>query len=300
MTVVVVIGSTTLDICVDTDFTTVLPGRQTESEISITPGGGLPNVGRSLIDLGVEVTPIGVVGSDAIGTTIQQMLPWPIPAIKGARSEVSVISITGDRTILNQPGTALLRMKEADSMVPPGAMVVIAYLNSCSIAVAELGKLVENIRLKSPLVVAGLNGVFDSENRDNILGMIDYLDLLVMNATEACWIANTSLIKDAVAFVSGKMNQAIITFGKDGMLSLDHGTMVFLPAPEVPQVRTLGAGDAFLAGVASALASGKPFRDACDAGRIAASRWVSGSSVSRRSEFPLPSPVPVASVIFKS
>lgn len=82
----------------------------------------------------------------------------------------------------------------------------------------------------------------------------------------------------------GKINSIIVTMGGDGAIYASrNGEKGVCPAKKVMVKDTTGAGDAFCAGVASALTYGKSLADACEIGsRLAASVITSSSNVCPR------------------
>lgn len=82
----------------------------------------------------------------------------------------------------------------------------------------------------------------------------------------------------------GKIKSIIVTMGGDGAIYASrNGEKGFCPAKKVMVKDTTGAGDAFCAGVASALTYGKSLADACEIGsRLAASVITSSSNVCPR------------------
>lgn len=82
----------------------------------------------------------------------------------------------------------------------------------------------------------------------------------------------------------GKISSMIVTLGRDGAIYAENGGKSgFCPAKKVIVKDTTGAGDAFCAGVASALTYGKNMEEACEIGsRIAASVITTSSNVCPR------------------
>jgi hypothetical protein len=73
------------------------------------------------------------VGDDRIGRLVNDLLPWPVTMVSGQRTEISVIGTVGERTILNQQGTAYLSSQDVTDLLPDNAVVVFAYLNCCCV-----------------------------------------------------------------------------------------------------------------------------------------------------------------------
>lgn len=82
----------------------------------------------------------------------------------------------------------------------------------------------------------------------------------------------------------GKINSIIVTMGDEGAIYASrNGEKGFCPSKKVVVKDTTGAGDAFCAGVASALSYGKNMAQACEIGsRLAASVITSSSNVCPR------------------
>jgi sugar/nucleoside kinase (ribokinase family) len=273
---VALVGNVTLDICVDVDFADVARGAQSDTTVSFLPGGGLPNVGQSMEELGTRVLPIGAVGHDQIGRLVNDLLPWPVTMVSGQRTEISVIGTVGERTILNQQGTAYLSPQDVTDLLPDNAVVVFAYLNCCCVRPKELRAVVEMARERGATLIGALNGVFSDERRAAVLGVLDELDVLVMNQQEASWLAGGADLQGALHFLADSVCPAVITLGARGLIHLRDGRQTQLAAEPVMNPRTLGAGDAFLAGMVTARLSGHGSEDACGLGQRAAAAWVAG------------------------
>lgn len=100
------------------------------------------------------------------------------------------------------------------------------------------------------------------------LGLLARLDLLALNAEEAVAIAdctfdaeNPDRLLDACAAALTQLQpdlQIVLSMGADGAYAFADGAWGFCPAPQVSVASTAGAGDALLAGVLCALATGAP------------------------------------------
>jgi sugar/nucleoside kinase (ribokinase family) len=82
-------------------------------------------------------------------------------------------------------------------------------------------------------------------------GVLDQLDTLVLNAVEAVWLSGTETLEAASDALAALARRTCISDG-----------------------RSLGAGDAFLAGLAAALADGDGWDAACERGQAVAGAWV--------------------------
>src|SRR5579859_2148960 len=88
--------------------------------------------------MGKPIAALGAIGDDAAGRLVQQMVRWDLVTVPGAATEVSVIATRGDRSIVNSSGSATLPLPQVAGRLPAGGVVLFAYLNACSLAVADL------------------------------------------------------------------------------------------------------------------------------------------------------------------
>ena len=274
MNPVVVVGNTVLDVCVDVDVTELPAGRQIPAAVSFQAGGGLPNVGMDLVSLGTEVRAVGAIGDDPVGSMLGAMLPWPLVRCTGATTEVSVVAARGDRTIVNQQGSASVTLDEATALVPDGALVVMAYLNCSAVAPGDTVAFLASVRDRSAGIVAGMNGVFSEARRTVALEAMPYVDLLVLNDIEARWLTGRESVDDVLSEASKVVPAVIVTRAAQGAVYVEGTLRKDFPAEPVAAARSLGAGDALLAGVTAALAAGAEPVDACAHGSAVAARGV--------------------------
>jgi ribokinase len=274
MTQITLIGNITLDVVVDVELEALRQGHQRQAGIRLAPGGGLPNVGARLEELGHRIHPVGVVGDDAAGTAVGELLPWPVGRARGASTEVSVIPVRGERTIVNQQGSARMRQSEVTGRLPANGVTVFAYLNSCGIEVEDVPKLMDDARAQGSTVLCGLAGLFSDDRLAMVRSVLDQCDLLVLNSIEASWLCGTHSLEESCEVLRGMVPRAMVTIGARGVILILEGAIRHYPTEAVRDGRTLGAGDSFLAGVSGAVADGQGWEDACRFGQAAAHRWV--------------------------
>ncbi|MGH8571826.1 MAG: carbohydrate kinase family protein [Gammaproteobacteria bacterium] len=276
MTPVVVVGNAVLDVCVEVDVTELPVGRQVPTAVTFRAGGGLSNVGLDLAELGVEVRAVGVVGDDRPGHMLGDMLPWQLVRCTGHTTEVSVIATRGDRTIMNQQGSASASLDQATSLVPDGVQLVMAYLNCSAVASSDTVAFVQAVRERTIGIVAGINGVFSQERRMAVLEALPYIDLLVLNDIEARWLTGLETLEDVLSDLEQRVAAAMVTCGAKGAVYVERTFRKLFGAEPVAAPRSLGAGDALLAGVTRGLAAGKDRIAACADGCEVAAAWVRG------------------------
>jgi ribokinase len=98
--------------------------------------------------------------------------------------------------------------------------------------------------------------------------ILSFVDVLTPNETEARVLAgikpDEAMAPEKVArqLIQNGVKNVIMTLGERGALIVNSSSATHVPAISVPAVDTTGAGDAFNAGLAVALASGENIEDA--------------------------------------
>lgn len=111
------------------------------------------------------------------------------------------------------------------------------------------------------------------------------VDVLTPNQTEAKVLAGRSpdatVAPEAVArdLIGAGVKQVVMTLGDEGALIVDASSSKHVPAIRVPVVDTTGAGDAFNAGIATALAFGASLEAAVELGAIVGAMAVTKDGV---------------------
>jgi ribokinase len=121
--------------------------------------------------------------------------------------------------------------------------------------------------------------------------LLQLVDYLVPNEVEAAALTHQEIIDLATAERAAAKLQdmsgdavIVITLGPQGALLSKRGeTPICIPTPSVTAVDTTAAGDAFVAGMAVALANGKPDAEAvrwgCTAGALAVTKFGAQTSI---------------------
>ena len=263
-----------------------------------TAGGKGVNVARALRDLGRTPTVLGyrpAAGGDQLERLLRAegLASSLVDAPGELRSAIVVVEDSGRATVLNEPGPTLdaayrdaLLDRVAEQLVGTGARLVIGsgslppglpadtYAELCRTA-REYGAqvVVDTAR-------AALAGVLAAEP-----------DLVTPNLAEAESM-HTGVVVESSAHAEDRAEireracravrslraagarRAVVTAGAHGAAYADDEGELWCDAPAVAAVNPIGAGDAFVGGVADHLLSGAGWREAVRRGVLVASAAV--------------------------
>jgi len=265
----------------------------------MTAGSGVVVIGSANVDLVVRVARPPVIGETLLGQAVGRFAGGKglNQAIAAARSgaTTTLCAAVGDdegadvlRAALVDAGASATLAVVADEptgvahimSMPDGdnAIVVAAGANGAltaeSAAAAVAGAAVVLAQLEVPVaaVEAGLRaaraaGAITVLNaapaHAGALGMLDAVDVLVVNETERDELGGVDALRAAGA------GCVVVTRGGDGVAVHAASGSVELPALRVATVDTTGAGDAFCGALAAALADGLEIDQAVGRGIVA-------------------------------
>lgn len=227
------------------------PGRELFVPALPVRQGGALNVASVLAALGTPVrlatpVPSGPSGRLLRAVTEDLDLPLiPLPATRDGSVSV-VIHQRGDRAFLSSADFAALEqvaeLPAADWVHVPGLAEARALWPALSLARRRGSKLSLNLSW-DPLGLERLRGPAPLA-----------CDLVVMNEVEAEALAGGP--RPAIERLSPQTERVVVTLGAGGAIGRFHGRDLEVPAREVQVVDPTGAGDAFCAGLLSALSRG--------------------------------------------
>ena len=247
-------------------------------EFRTVPGGKGANQAVAAARLGAQVAMVGRVGGDAFGGLLLENL---------AAAGVDPAFVTRDPQAAT--GVALIEVDDAGQnsiVVVSGANMRLAPADveaaAAAIGVAD----VLLLQLESPLEtvtraaqVAHARGVTVILNpapaRPVPAGLLGLVDVLIPNESETALLTGLPVgdqeEAQAAAAALRRMGVAtvILTLGERGALLAYEGGAELFPAFDVTPVDTTAAGDAFVGGLAVALAEGRPLREAVRWGNAA-------------------------------
>jgi ribokinase len=277
---VYVAGSINMDVVATADRHPRIGETVAGNEVLYFPGGKGANQAVAAAKLGAPVTLIGRLGKDAFGRELKAFLG--LQAI-----DVSLVIETSEA----HTGTAIITVANADNtiVVIPGANATVVAADVATAALAEGDIAVSQFEIPLPVVAsffkraraAGATTILNPSPAMELgRGLLDLVDVLIVNEIELGWLAKTELhatdihsrfIEAVRSLQAGSDNMICVTLGKRGVLALVDGHPLVIPGRAVAAVDTTGAGDCFVGAVAAQLAQGKSIRDALDYANAAAS-----------------------------
>lgn len=161
-------------------------------------------------------------------------------------------------------------VKHSDTVYLEGYLVTSEGTKQAAIKASQLGK-----RYKKKIAMTLSDPNMVTFFRDGMLEMIgDGIDLLFANEEEACGLAQTKDLQEAIAYIKSIARTFAITRGKDGAIVFDGENLIEISGHTVEAIDTLGAGDLFASAFMYALSQGMTFQQSGDLASLASSKIV--------------------------
>ncbi|HSR29658.1 MAG TPA: ribokinase [Anaerolineae bacterium] len=240
-------------------------------ELHTVPGGKGANQAVAAARLEAQVYMVGRVGRDAFaGALVENLAADGIDHTFVVQDEETatgvaliVVDDDGENSIVVSSG-ANMRLSPAD--VEAAESVIAA----ADLLILQLEVPLESVIRGAELARAhGVKVVLNpAPARPLPAGLLSLVDVLVPNESEAALLADlpagtqSEAEKAAEALLQSGVGTVILTLGERGALTIRDGITQAFPAYEVKPVDTTAAGDAFVAGLAVALAEGKGLYEA--------------------------------------
>lgn len=272
---IVVVGSYNASLSV---FSEALPSRgQTVlgSRLDIGPGGKGNNQAIGAHRLGADTAFVVKLGRDSFGATARAVLEAEgLPARWIRESEAAVTGValimvdaTGDNLISVAPGAnSDLSFEEVISLdgLFDGASHLLCQLEcplDLFVGVAAQAK------------ARGLTTILNPAPAQRLpTDACRLIDVLTPNETELAELAGREILTEsdvvnaARELIGHGVREVVVTLGARGAIWVGPGPARLFDAYPIAAIDTTGAGDAFNAGLAAALATGKDMQDAIDLG----------------------------------
>jgi fructokinase len=264
--------------------------------------GGAPfNVASHLAQLGVSVSLLSAVGQDSLGDEILEVAQHKgvnVQFVGRARiglptgAVVATVDAMGNATYeLVQPvawDEIIVSAKAVEAVAKADALIFGSLASRSPYNLEQLDRL---LALKGPLKFFDVNLRPPFTDPERIVELAAHADVIKLNHDEvgqiASWLrtgeatpnppGNADAVAEACAALSEatKTPRICVTMGAAGAALWDQSTLVCVPAPKVVVKDTVGAGDAFMAGVMVGLTRGADtqtvLETACRLGAIVAS-----------------------------
>lgn len=219
---------------------------------------------------GARVTMVGAVGRDEDGRTLRAALEadgidtstlvW-----SDEPTGMALISVDphGENAIVVVDGAngAITGLDDTQRAAVTAADVVLMQLE------VPMNLLLEAARAKGEDTRLVLNAAPSASVDD---GLLDALDVLVVNEHEAKDLAGTGDLDGAVDALSRRVSTLVVTLGAAGSLLCSGEERVTVPAIPADAVDTTGAGDTFVGVLGARLAAGDDI--------VGAARWASAAA----------------------
>ncbi|MER5884094.1 ribokinase [Streptomyces sp. NPDC001941] len=271
---IAVVGSLNLDLVAPVPHHPVPGETVLGGDIGQHPGGKGANQAVAAARLGGDVAFVGRVGDDDAGEFLV-----------GAARERGVDTTCITRTPGVPTGRALIAVAptgENSIIVSPGANSRLGAAD-CEAAgdrlrAARVTLLQQEVPDEANHAAARLSGGLVVYNpAPAVPGAVPpaHVDLLVPNRTELAALTGTrepetlDEVAEAARLLKGA-GAVVVTLGADGVLLLEGGARLHVPAHRVRPADTTGAGDTFCGALAVALAEGEPLERAV--------RWASAAA----------------------
>ncbi len=264
--------------------------------------GGAPfNVASHLAQLGVSVSLLSAVGQDSLGDEILEVAQHKgvnVQFVGRARiglptgTVVATVDAMGNATYeLVQPvawDEIIVSAEAVEAVAKADALIFGSLASRSPYNLEQLDRL---LALKGPLKFFDVNLRPPFADPERIVELAAHADVIKLNHDEvgqiASWLrtgeptpnppGNADAVAEACAALSEatKTPRICVTMGAAGAALWDRSTLVCVPAPKVVVRDTVGAGDAFMAGVMVGLTRGADtqtvLETACRLGAIVAS-----------------------------
>lgn len=260
-----------------------------KNPINLSPGGSACNTIAGIAALGGDTGFIGVIGHDPIANTIKQDLKnnsiksYLVQSTNPKEPTgccIVIITPDGNRTMAACLGASVDLspdhipehvISSAHSIFLEGFLFDKTEARNAFVKASKIAK--EN-NVQVAFSLSDISCV--RSNKQEILDLLDYVDLLFGNYLEIQLLTDTNSPKDACkALQDIGINNACVTLDEKGALTLHDNTVEHSPAYAISQTTDLnGAGDGFAAGFLFALSKGIAFHESAKVANIFAAHVV--------------------------
>jgi ribokinase len=229
-------------------------------------GGNAANASITFARQGLEVSFICKVGDDPAGHTILNALDKEhintrsVVIDKDEKSSFSTILLApgGERTILDYPGTALLKQGDIDF-----DDLNEDWLYVSSVGSMKLLKKIMKTAFENEMKIAFNPASYELKHLQECADLLQYVELFAVNKEEAQKFVDGKTLKSLAKQLAESVKYVLVSDGPRGSVATDGLKVVTAGMYEdVPVIDRTGAGDAFTSGFVSQIALGKQIEEA--------------------------------------
>ena len=235
-------------------------------EATFSTGGNAPNAAVTFARQHFDVSLISVVGDDPAGQSIVKALDGEhvntshIVIDKELRTSFSTILLapTGERTILDYPGTSALKSEHIDF-----TLLDCDWLYVSSVGSMPLLKKIMKQAHENSVSIAFNPASFELNHLQECADLLQYVTLFAVNKEEASLFVTGKTTKELAKKLAESVKNDLDSDGAKGAVASDGLELVSAGMYEdVPVKDRTGAGDAFTSGFVARIAQGKPLEEA--------------------------------------
>jgi sugar/nucleoside kinase (ribokinase family) len=297
-----VIGNVNVDLIVRAEGLPPPGQERVVDEVDCRVGGAAANAALAMAALGAPPRLVGCVGDDHFGRYLLDELSArdladDVRVVPGRPTGVSIAvgSADRDRSFLLGLGALAafdLGSIPRDALEEPFVLLTGSFTLPALRGEATAG-LLRTVRASGGRTFLDTGWDPDgwpTETRDEIRALLPLVDVFLPNDLEASTLAATDDVERAARELRDRSGGAVVVKrGADGAFAVGpDAEELSVPAPEVPVVDTVGAGDAFDGALLVALSQGRSFDEA-----VRFATEVGSTVVSRRSADRYPTPADV-------
>jgi sugar/nucleoside kinase (ribokinase family) len=263
------------DVMLDGSLPEPVPGRRVHGHIALQAAGSAANVALAAGRLGGLAAVVGRVGADAAGRLVADELDQAgVEALlaRDPKAPTGCVVVVGTGIVADPGASANLSPDDLPYSLEAGTVIVSGYSLLQRGAEAAARAALERARSNWLAVDVASASLVEAFGADRLFEATESVDVLLANADEAR--ALTGLDPERAAAALGRRYRvACVKLGQDGAVAAFEGSIVRVATEPIATTETLGAGDAFAAGLLLALARGAGPDDALREGcRAAAAR----------------------------
>jgi len=233
---------------------------------TFSTGGNAPNAAVTFARQHLPTKFIGVLGDDPAGHSIinaldAEHIDTTAVVIDGdVRTSFSTIMLapTGERTILDYPGTAKLKADHIDLENLDADWLYISSVGSM-----QLLKKIMKAAHEQGVSIAFNPASFELKHLQECADLLSHITLFAVNKEEAQLFVDGSTVKTLAKKLSESVKYVLVSDGAKGSVATDGHSIISAGMYEdVPVKDRTGAGDAFTSGFVSQIALGKSLEHA--------------------------------------